>query len=41
VQKFYEAILEAIIRSIDFEVVKVVVLASPAFLKVCQCRIRG
>eukprot|EP00455_Lapot_gusevi_P009511 TRINITY_DN1426_c0_g1_i3.p1 TRINITY_DN1426_c0_g1~~TRINITY_DN1426_c0_g1_i3.p1 ORF type:complete len:395 (+),score=98.42 TRINITY_DN1426_c0_g1_i3:124-1308(+) len=33
VTRFYEAIMDAILRHIDFAVVKVVVFASPAFLK--------
>jgi protein pelota len=34
VQRFYENILEAIVRHVDFEKIKVVILASPAFIKV-------
>ncbi|ETO21313.1 meiotic cell division protein Pelota/DOM34 [Reticulomyxa filosa] len=33
IEKFYMQVLEAIVRHIDFDVVKCVVLASPAFIK--------
>lgn len=37
VHKFYEGVLEAILRHVDFEKIKVVILASPAFIKVRFC----
>jgi hypothetical protein len=36
-EKFYDQIMQAILRHIDFSIVKCVVLASPGFVKACHC----
>ena len=33
-QKFYEQVMQAIIRHVNFDIVKVIILASPGFTKV-------